>query len=134
LNIPPVVGALDSRVLVCQPEITTIQNGDYDTHPNGEVVVVDQVSGKQLRQRWANDQAPFMSFLPPYIIKPQRANSRSWSLHFLNADLRPENPFPELDENYCRIAAMSSQVLVLVPFNRDHHSREFWIITRKDPI
>jgi len=134
LNIPPVVGALDSRVLVCQPEITTILNGDYDTHPNGEVVVVDQVSGKQLRQRWANDQAPFMSFLPPYIIKPQRANSRSWSLQFLNADLRPENPFPELDENYCRIAAMSNQVLVLVPFNRDQHSREFWIITRKYPV
>ena len=134
LNIPPVVGALDSQVLVCQPEITTILNGDYDTHPNGDVVLVDQASGKQLRQRWADDQAPFMSFLPPYIIKPQRVNSRSWSLQFLNADLRPENPFPELKENYCKLAAISNQVLVLVPFNRDQHSREFWIVTRKDPI
>jgi len=29
---------------------------------------------------------------------------------------------------------MSNQVLVLVPFNRDQHSREFWIVTRKDPV
>lgn len=134
LNIPPVKAALDSNVLVCRPETTTVLNGDYDTHPTGEVMVVDQVSGKRLKERWANGQGPTMLFLPPYIIKPQRMNDRASSMQFLNGELKSVSPFPELNGNYCRFEALSSQMLLLVPFDHDHFSREFWIVTRKDSI
>ena len=134
LSIPPVVGILDDHTLVCQPEVTTVINDDYDTHPSGEVVVIDQTTGKQIRQRWVADGNPGLGIFPPFALKIQRANTRSSKVIFLDKSLNRVNPFPELTGNFGRIESYSNQNLLLVPFDRAEQSREFWLITRLDPL
>lgn len=134
LSIPPVVGILDNHTLVSQPEVTTVHNDDYDTHPSGEVVVINQTTGKKIKERWVREGDPYVRCLPAYILNRQWTNARSWTWQFLDGQLKPVNPFPEIQSPISRLDQLTNSLLLAVPFYREIRSREFWLITRLDPL
>jgi len=135
LDIPPVVAALHKDVLVCFPEETTVINGDYDTHPNGELVVLNLKTQTKVQRMWGKPGlAPTVKFLPPYIADIQPFTTQSSKLQFLDDKLRPRNPFPELAGDFRRVESLSNHGLVLVPFQKMERPRDFWIITREEAL
>jgi hypothetical protein len=135
LNLPPVVATLTKDVVVCYPEQTTVKGGDYDTHSTGDVWAVNLATGRTKRRRWGQPgRNPSVAFLPPYIVDIQPYTTRSSKLLFFDANLNQQNAFPELNVDFCRIDRLSERMLLLVPFDRKEHVRDFWLVTREDSL